>query len=338
MFLKILALFNIFLSINSIPCPYGTSWCLSSSTCNDINTCIDDQLCPIPNIQCDNHYVCPKITEITHCSENGIDSHTTYQLSLITNNNVENIYAIYGDGNNHMIIPPAYQSGQIYNSHIGGITPEYIKLHPALLYDSWLTIGITNGDNGHIISSVGINFNSWTESTGLNIDNGAIFIVDPSIQTSNTNEYVIGQLTLPNEIRTNVVVNAQGNLNNGIVWRESNIVFPISKPDISNQIAISNNCEVWFDGCNICAVNNGNIISCMHEVCTLNELPRCLSYLTTQNCQNWYYQPCNSNSDCINNYICKPITNCIASACSCSGDCTDDCIQFNGLCSLQNGH
>ena len=47
---------------------------------------------------CDNEFVCPKITEITDCGENGLNGYSTYRLSLIVKNpNVKNIYAIYGD-------------------------------------------------------------------------------------------------------------------------------------------------------------------------------------------------------------------------------------------------
>ena len=71
---------------------------------NDIHSC------SIPYQDCDNEYVCPKITEITDCGENGLSGYSTYRLSLIVkNSNVKNIYAIYGDEEDipkPMIIPP----------------------------------------------------------------------------------------------------------------------------------------------------------------------------------------------------------------------------------------
>ena len=86
--------------------------------CGEINcgeTILPDPLndCPIHQSDCINEFVCPKITEITHCTEGGIDGYTTYQLSLvIQDHNILNIYALFGDNINEdhqMVIPPAYQ-------------------------------------------------------------------------------------------------------------------------------------------------------------------------------------------------------------------------------------
>ena len=78
--------------------------------------------CDIPYEDCKNEFVCPKITEVTSCGENGLSGYSTYSLSLIIkNSNVKNIYAIYGDDEGSpkpMIIPPAYQSIVNFNSNI----------------------------------------------------------------------------------------------------------------------------------------------------------------------------------------------------------------------------
>ena len=96
--------------------------------------------CSIPYNDCDNEFVCPKITEVTDCGENGLSGYSTYRLSLIIKNSiVKNIYAIYGDSNtypNPMIIPPAYQSIINFNSNIGGVLPAIINIDPNSQYDA----------------------------------------------------------------------------------------------------------------------------------------------------------------------------------------------------------
>ena len=54
--------------------------------------------CPIVYEDCDSEYVCPKVTEVTHCSTGGIEGYTTYRISLIIKDLsvVKNIYAIFG--------------------------------------------------------------------------------------------------------------------------------------------------------------------------------------------------------------------------------------------------
>ena len=66
---------------------------------NDCNMCLCNEIhnpeCPIPYVSCSDK-VCPKVIEMTHCSEGGISGYTTYQLSLVINENIDNIYAIFG--------------------------------------------------------------------------------------------------------------------------------------------------------------------------------------------------------------------------------------------------
>ena len=50
---------------------------------------------------------------------------------------------------------------------------------PEAEYDSWLTVGVTDGSAAAAIASTGIDFASWTESAGLESTNGAVFWMDP---------------------------------------------------------------------------------------------------------------------------------------------------------------
>ena len=59
--------------------------------------------------------------------------------------------------------PPSYQVNAPFGTNIGGVNSAFFETSPESQYDSWLTIGLTDGNNGEI-SSAGIDWNSWTET------------------------------------------------------------------------------------------------------------------------------------------------------------------------------
>tara|TARA_B100001094_G_scaffold135535_1_gene131249 strand:+ start:695 stop:2326 length:1632 start_codon:yes stop_codon:yes gene_type:complete len=249
----------------------GCNMCLCAEPVNQ---------CPLPTLECRNRFVCPKITEITHCSQGGIYGYTTYQLSLIIqpDMDIKNIYAIYGERENRLIIPPAYQIDEPFNTDIGGMSENIIQIDPDSQYDSWLTIGITDGNKRNLISTIGIDFKDWSISEGLNVDNGAIFQMDPEVPLVPGDEYIIGQLTIPSNTNARAVVNVQGRYINNKEgsWMEQNIVFDIQPPENSNNIP--EGCTLWYDGCNNCAVVNGNMGGCTRMMCIQQDIPRCIMY------------------------------------------------------------
>jgi hypothetical protein len=243
--------------------------------------------CPIPYTDCNNNYVCPKVTEVTHCSHDGISGYTTYQLSLvITNPLVQNIYAIYGNEQpieQPMSFPPAYQGQNIYNSNLGGIAPEIIAINSDAIYDSWLTIGLTNGDPDNQLSTVGIDFKSWDTNTGIYTTNGAIFVMNSEEVIIPGSEYVVAQLTIPDHQVEDVFINVQGQLicdkcDHSHSWTENQISFHLEKPNVVDQNMIPRNCVSWHDGCNTCSVNNGVIGGCTRMMCFREDTPHCLSF------------------------------------------------------------
>ena len=250
----------------------------------------DIHSCSIPYNDCNNEFVCPKITEITDCGENGLDGYSTYRLSLIVKNpNIKNIYAIYGDEDNSpkpMIIPPAYQSIINFNSNIGGVLPAIVNIDPDTQYDSWLTIGITDGNADNEVSVVGIDFTSWTETSGIHTTNGAVFTMDPEVSVVDGDEYIVAQITIPNTRSVELILNAQGKTkceecnpdNNS--WKQENIIFDISPPT-NNLNTIPQSCATWYDGCNTCQVVNGQIGSCTRMMCFREDNPRCISFQTS---------------------------------------------------------
>jgi len=243
--------------------------------------------CPIPYSDCSSKFVCPKVTEITQCSDGGISGYTTYQLSLIIQSpTVKNIYALYGGENPQvpMNIPPAYQGRSIFNNNIGGTVPEIIAINSDSAYDSWLTVGLTDGDPQNKLATIGIDFNSWTETQGIQTTNGAVFVMDPEDVIVSGNEYIIAQLTLPTGSATTVTVNVQGKTflegKDVNYWKQEQILFQIEPPRAVEPNIIPMNCVSWHDGCNTCQVRNGQIGGCTMMMCFTLDHPHCLSFDT----------------------------------------------------------
>ena len=252
---------------------------------NGCDMCICNEIhnpeCPIPYTDC-NEKVCPKVTEMTQCSDGGIPDYTTYQLSLIINdNNIQNIYALFGsDVDRHlMIIPGAYQINNVFGSNIGGVSASLTAVNQDSNYDSWLTIGITDGDKDNKLGTIGIDYESWTVDSSLSIGDGAVFLMNPGEVTINNGELVIGQLTIPSSSYEEAIINVQGKLKDGSSWIQYDITFTLNPPIIvPNAVpnAVPNNCEVWFDGCNTCQTNNGVLGACTRIMCFREETPYCL--------------------------------------------------------------
>ena len=234
--------------------------------------------CSIEKPECNYEYVCPKITEITDCGEGGIDGFTTYQLSLTIkpNKQIKNIYAIYGDPTSEMYWPPAYNIGGPFDSDIGGISPTFFSIIPNAKYDSWTTIGITDGDQHNELSTIGIDFNQWSNTQSISTTNGAVFSMDPENVLSK-NEYTIAQLTVPNNRISTFSANVQGRKIDGGSWKEYNINFVLDPSKLSKNI-IPPHCLIWYDGCNLCNVNNGEIILCTENMCLIDGNPECRVY------------------------------------------------------------
>ena len=250
---------------------------------NEIPLQITGEDCNLEQPSCDGYvYVCPKITEITNCNENGIEGYTTFRLSLIIKPEVDvkNIYAIYGNDIGYPLhIPAAYQSPFTYGSNLGGVNPFLFQNYPMTQYDSWLTIGIDNGDLNNKLSSVGIDFNRWTEVNDLVVTNGAIFIMNPEEILINGNEYLLGQITVRRNTNPTVVINVQGErVENERPWTENGIIFNLISPENIQYDRIPRECVIWYDGCNTCVVNNGNIGVCTRMMCFNEDNPRCLRY------------------------------------------------------------
>jgi hypothetical protein len=133
----------------------------------------------------------------------GMAGHSTYRLSVELAEHVSNVYAFAGMDEHVMSIPAAYQCAAPFGSAVGGANPAFFAIaNNAALgfaeFDSWVTGGVEVPAPG-AISSIGIDFDSWTATTGLEITDGAWFYMDPisapGRDTSTT--YLVAQLSVP---------------------------------------------------------------------------------------------------------------------------------------------
>lgn len=195
-------------------------------------------ICICQKVQCDYEYVCPH-SEIIHYGDNNINGYTVYEVSLELKNPNSNIYAIYGNEENNMIIPAAYQLNEHLGANIGGINPLIIHYAPDSKYDSWLTIELTDGDPIGQVDAIGIDFDKWDDTHDLVVNNGAIFLDDPLSQLSDTKKYIIGHLTLKDSEDHRMIVNVNGRINvnneNEGIFRQTNIIFNFPKKEIISQ-------------------------------------------------------------------------------------------------------
>ena len=122
--------------------------------------------------------------------------YTTYQLTVTLGRGATNIYTIFGDSDHGpLVLPAAFQVPAPFGSDLCGVNPAFIPMMPDAAYDSWLTVGITNGGAGEI-STIGIPWSSWSETNGISADNGAVFWMNPADAPGGAAPIVVGQLTV----------------------------------------------------------------------------------------------------------------------------------------------
>jgi hypothetical protein len=128
-------------------------------------------------------YAVPKVTQ----QSTSVAGSSTYILSISLNNAAENIYSLYGDTRHPMIVPASYQVSSPFGVNFGGVPTEFYQFSPNSEFDSWLTIGPTNGTwtrgpgtNG-LLSAIGIDWDGGAAAADewLRVDDGALFWMDP---------------------------------------------------------------------------------------------------------------------------------------------------------------
>lgn len=106
---------------------------------------------------------------------------TTVQLTYTLSDRQRNLYAMAGTVDFDMSFPAAFQVAAPFGADVGGVSPAFFGVSADVRYDSWLTIGITDGSAGASISvSPGLSLNTWTATNGFSTNNGAVFMMSPS--------------------------------------------------------------------------------------------------------------------------------------------------------------
>ena len=102
----------------------------------------------------------------------------TVRLSVQIGADQANVYAIFGDPDSPMSLPPAYQSEPPFGVDIGGVAPDFVALSADAGTDSWLTVGYVDGFSGSdLMASPGTpeRLNFWTPDAGVTLTNDAVF-------------------------------------------------------------------------------------------------------------------------------------------------------------------
>jgi hypothetical protein len=171
--------------------------------------------------------------------------YTTYRCSMQLMGDATNLYTVFGTAAHPMYIPQAFQTPLPFGVHVGGVNPAFLSVPAcgvghqadggnghACGHDSWLTVGLTDGNDKDLISHIGIDWASWTEEQGLTVDNGAIFWMNPDDGPTPTDtdgpgpgsvagNIVVAQITLPEAHEATLTLSAQGRTDGESPSRES---------------------------------------------------------------------------------------------------------------------
>ena len=179
---------------------------------------------PAPVATIGNGHVTPVVTAIASAP-----GWATYTLSADLSNDARSLYSIFGRSTSPMSLPPAFQVATPFGRDIGGVPEAFVAAEPTAAYDSWLTVGVTDGVAGPI-SSIGIDWSSWTAESGITADNGAVFFMDPDAAPDGST--TLGQITV--QAAATVTFGAQGRTTTGDNdWSEDNLSFDLPAPTTS---------------------------------------------------------------------------------------------------------
>ena len=170
---------------------------------------------PPPSISSWTDYVVPE-TSVT--AVDGVEGYTTYRLAMGLVGDAASVYTIFGQEGSPLSIPAAYQVATPFGSLFGGVNPVMFGAISESAYDSWLTVGVTTGSIDEL-SVVGLDLEAWTESTGIESPDGALFWMTPT--DAPAGHSVVAQLTVPTGTEWTVTMGAQGISTSGRVYDES---------------------------------------------------------------------------------------------------------------------
>ncbi len=201
---------------------------------------------------CAQDVITPVVTAVASLAGQGVE-YTTYRLSVALGPSAESVYAIHGTPDavgaevtlnagtpGPISLPAAFQAPTPFGVDVGGVDPALIAASPDAAFDSWLTVGLVDGDSSAELGAVGIDFGSWTETSGLEVIDGAIFAMMPdSFVAGMGSQITVAQLTIPATVSATVRMGMQGRTvpststegGQGIQqdWRVDGVSFEISE-------------------------------------------------------------------------------------------------------------
>jgi hypothetical protein len=136
------------------------------------------------------------------------DQGDTFVITGTPGGLAENTYTIFGDADDAMSIPAAYQEAAPFGANTGGVNAAFVAVSASAAFDSWLSVGITDGDAAGRLGSVGIDWSAWTADAGVDVDNGAVFWMVPTDGPAGAS--VLAPITVPSGAEWTVLMNAQG--------------------------------------------------------------------------------------------------------------------------------
>ena len=93
----------------------------------------------------------------------------------------DNAYVLAGLAGQPLTMPPAFQLATPFGADIGGANPAFFAIMADAEFDSWITVGMTDGSSpGAIAASPGFGIDTWTNTVGFSQEDGAIFWMTPS--------------------------------------------------------------------------------------------------------------------------------------------------------------
>eukprot|EP01050_Picozoa_sp_SAG11_P008648 SAG11_NODE_772_length_7254_cov_1.857582_6_plen_412_part_00 len=155
------------------------------------------------------------------------------ELEVAAPATVRNVFSIFGDEQSPLVLPPAHQQG---TAHIGGVDALALAESPVYTYDSWLTVGPTDGAGSELAVTPGLSAQlaSWSEEVGVLEPDGAVYWLSPaqgpSFEASGggRGRVAVGQLCLPATVRHwSVSLNVRGGRvdDSSRAWRQSALRF-----------------------------------------------------------------------------------------------------------------
>ena len=120
------------------------------------------------------------------------------------------MYAMAGNSDTALTIPPAFQVDTPFGTNVAGVSPAFFAVVAEAEFDSWLTIGVTDGSVNNGVSAIGLDFDAWTIDTPLGVDalGGSVFLMDPT--TGPSGDVVLAQLTMPSSSSASISALLQG--------------------------------------------------------------------------------------------------------------------------------